>query len=73
MSCVGFYLVFNIYVLNFFNISILNNIIEVILSLFNLIYNYYFYVDQELAHLTHDLDDLSSSLHIETHIINELS
>ena len=44
----------------------------------NLFYNYfqkiYFFIfDRELAHLTHDLDDLISNLHIETHIINELS
>ena len=29
--------------------------------------------DRELAHLTHDLDDLSLNLYIEAHIINELS
>ena len=29
--------------------------------------------DRELARLAHDLDDLSSSLHIEAHLINELS
>ena len=38
-----------------------------------LFYNCYFYLDYGLAHLTHDLDDLNSSLHIEAHIINELS
>ena len=32
-----------------------------------------FLLDCELTRLTHDLDDLSSSLHIEAHIINELS
>ena len=40
----------------------------------NYFYNFLFFIfDRELAHLTHDLNDLSSSLHIEAHIINELS
>ena len=44
----------------------------------NLFSNYFYKLffkifDCELAHLIHDLDDLSSSLHIEAHIINELS
>ena len=29
--------------------------------------------DCELAHLTHDLDDLSSSLYIKAHIVDEPS
>ena len=35
-------------------------------------YNFFIF-DRELAHLTHDLDYLNSSLYIETHIINELN
>lgn len=42
-----------------------------------LFYNYflffYFKLDRELVHLTHDLDDLSAGLHMKSHIINELS
>lgn len=30
-------------------------------------------LDRELPHLTHDLDNLNSKLHIKTHIINEMS
>ena len=29
--------------------------------------------DRELSNLTHDLDDMSSSLYIKAYIINELS
>ena len=47
----------------------MNNIIEVILPLFYfIIIIFYFYLDHELTLLTHDLDDLSSSLHIEARI-----
>ena len=40
---------------------------------YNYFYIFIFKLDHELAHLTHDLDDLSTSLHMEAHIINEMN